>query len=1070
MIVNIYGNRVSGLTRGNGCFSSCGFIWQLKLNYKHMKRRLWVFLCMSFVVLSMYGQNTIRGTVLDESKQPIPGANVLIKGSNRGTITDTDGNFTLDEVSPSMVLSVSFIGMLTEEMTVGEQTSFEIQLIPDIMQFDQIVVIGYGTVKKKDLTGAVSSIKSEDLSMAPVANAVEAIQGRVAGLDITRSSGSADADMNILLRGNRSLQNESEPIYIIDGIQGSINNLNPRDIVSIDVLKDAASTAIYGAKGANGVIMITTKQAEAGKMQVDFNAYMSINGNPSFPKALKGQDWLDYLEEGYKATYGETPADRDALLTAWGLNASVLGEYIDDGKWVDWVDESLKNGIQYNTDLSIRAGNEKIQSGFSMGYNKTEGIYKNDYFHKLTLRENLNIQATPWIKTGIVTGLIYKNREARKSRINKAFSTIPLGDVYDEDGEINTYPIEGLTDVVSVIADDIGGTYKNNTKSLNITANPYIEITPFEGFSFKSNLGTTLSASRQGEYNSDHTYMMLIGSSTALSNATYETSLDYGYTWENILSYKKTLDQKHNIGVTLVSSYESSQSEEASSYSNDLLYEDYLYYNLDAGSNQSTSNAYEENKRLSFAGRLNYNYKGKYFITGSVRYDGVSQLADKWDMFPAGAVAWRISDENFMAGTDHWLNNLKLRAGYGVAGSYNIGAYSTTTEVTNGADYINLGSGQLTTTVPTQTISNDDLGWEKTYSLNLGLDFGLFNGKIDGSLEWYAQDTKDIIYDMDLPFSNGGYSPKQAYTMAANIGRMKNHGIEITINTRNIQTSHFQWNTTFTFARNKEEVTSIDLGSGVTTDDLIALDLYMGEPLSTFYGYKKKGIWQTGEATDAAVFGLEPGDVKVATDLVKVSDGVWQKTYTTDGGTDSVVTYTAESPYTVNSDDRRVLGHETPDWTAGLQNTFTYKGFDLSIFITARWGQTIEGDLFGYFDYGSINIPDNYDYWTEDNPTNDFPRPYLSSRNTAYSDPLGGNSLMYVDASYIKVKNITLGYTLPNSLTERIKLNNLRVYGTVYNSLIITKSDLLKGIDPESGASDSFPLYKQLVFGINASF
>jgi hypothetical protein len=244
----------------------------------------------------------------------------------------------------------------------------------------------------------------------------------------------------------------------------------------------------------------------------------------------------------------------------------------------------------------------------------------------------------------------------------------------------------------------------------------------------------------------------------------------------------------------------------------------------------------------------------------------------------------------------------------------------------------------------------------------------------------------------------------------------------------------------------------------------------MGEPLNTYYGYKKKGIWQSDEAADAAVFGLEPGDVKVATGLVKVSDGVWQKTYTTNGDADSVVTYSAESPYTVNSDDRRVLGHETPDWTAGLQNTFTYKGFDLSIFITARWGQTIEGDLFGYFDYGSINIPDNYDYWTEDNPTNDYPRPYLSSRSTAYSDPLGGNSLMYVDASYIKVKNITLGYTLPNTLTQRIKLNNLRVYGTVYNSLIITKSDLLKGIDPESGASDSFPLYKQLVFGINASF
>ena len=1034
-----------------------------------MKKCLMIITLFVLTATSLIAQVKITGKVTEVSGDPIPGVNIVIKGTQSGTLTDVDGNYTLDDVPADAVLVFSYVGMLTEETEVGNRNEINMTLAEDILNLDEVVVIGYGTVRRRDLTGAVSSVSSDEITMAPVSSPVEAIQGRVAGLDIIRNDGRANSGMTILLRGNRSLLASSEPIYIIDGIQGSINNLNPADIVSIDVLKDASSTAIYGSEGANGVIIITTKKAEKGKTQVDFDSYVSINSWPSFPHALQGDAWLKYLEEASTATQGVAPVDRADLLSDWSL--SYAGPFIDSSKWVDWIDESLKTGIQFNNTLSIRGGTDKVQSSFSMGYNRTEGIYKNDYVDIFTLRENLNVQAAKWAKFGIITGLNFKNSESRPSRINKAFGMVPLGDVYDKNGDIITYPMGEINGEVSILADNIPGTYKNNSKSINITANPYAELTLANGLTFKSILGSSLSTNRQGIFNSDHTYMMLVGSQTAIRSANYNTNLGYSVTWENILNYKVTIGNSHNIGATFITSYGNSQKEESGEDSEGYLYDDFLFYNLDAGINPHVSTSYSVKKRMSYAGRINYDFKGKYLLTGSVRYDGVSQLVKTWDVFPAGAIAWRISDENFMKGASNWLNMLKLRVSYGVSGNPNIDAYKTKSEVTSGSDIINLGGGQLITNIPTQAIGDVNLGWEKSYNLNLGMDFALLHNRIDGSVEWYNTDTKDVIFDRPVPFSGGGFAPKQSYTMASNIARMKNKGIEITANSRNIQSNGFQWNSTITFARDWEEVVSIDLGSGVTVDDLISLNLFLGNPKNTFYNYKKIGIWQLGEEADAAVFGLEPGDVKIESSLTKRSDGVWYNTVPDVLGNDSIVDYTAASPYTINADDdRQIIGHKNPNWTAGFQNTFSYKGFDLNIFITARWGQMIQGELMGYFTYGSKNLPDNYDYWTETNPTNDYPRPYLSNRNPGYSQPLGGNALTYVDASYIKVKNISLGYTLPKPLISKIGLSKLRIYSTVYNSLILTKSHLLKGVDPESGASDSFPLYKQLVFGVNVSF
>ncbi len=1001
--------------------------------------------------------------MIDETGEPLIGVSVQVKGTTTGTITDFDGKFSL-AVPANATLSVSYIGYQTQEIKVGNQRNVKIQLKPDNKLLDEVVVIGYGTVKKRDLTGAVSSVKSEELTMTPVANPIEAMQGRVAGLDITRESGKAGSNSKILLRGNRSLTAEQEPLYIIDGIPGSITNLNPNDIASMDILKDASSTAIYGSAGANGVIMITTKQAEVGKVQVDFDAYYGVNGFAKYPSAMQGQQWLDYLEEGYYASNGTHSSSQSELLTAWGIQADAITPYINAGKWVDWVDETLKTGTQQNYSLSVRGGNEKIKGNFSLGYNSTQGIYEGDKSEMYTARLGVDVNVSEKVKMGIQSGLTFKNSHSSNSRVNKTFGIIPLGDVYDENGDIKIYPIDGMQDVVSLINDQREGIFASNSKSFTVTANPYVDITFLPELTFRSILGTTLSNSRSGKFNSDETYMMLVGSSQAVRNASYDTKLGYSYTWENILNYNKTFAEDHSVSATLITSWAKSQNEESNAYNEGFLYNDFLWYSLSSGTNPSVGSAYSHKNKLSLAARLNYSYKGKYLFTASVRRDGVSQLYNHWDTFPAAALAWRISDEEFMESTRNWLDNLKLRVGYGVSGNPNVKAYVSRSEVTSkGLDNLNLGNGVVNTSVLTQAVGNVNMGWEKSYNLNVGLDFSLFNSRIDGTIEYYDTDTKDVLYQRDLPFSGGGFTAKKPYQMVCNIARMQNRGIELTLNSRNIVTKDFQWNSTITFARNKEQVKSIDLGSATTVDNLVSLGLFLGHPKNTVYGYKKLGIWQKDEAADAAVFGLLPGDTKVQSRLVKKSEGVW--TLTDEEG--NVTEYTAENPYTIASDDRVILGQSSPKWTFGFNNSFTYKGFDLNVFITARYGQMVNGGLLGYFSYGSKNMPAFYNYWTESNPTNDYPRPYMQ-RSTSYSSPTSG--LGIVDGSYLKIKTISLGYTLPKQWVAKLNMTRCRIYGTVSNPFIFTKEKLLKDVDPETGASDSFPLYKQIVFGVNVSF
>lgn len=1076
-------------------------------------------ICMPFVrILAMlftimwsgsmlFGQTrTVTGQVIDQATgEPVIGANVLVKGTTTGTITDLDGNFSISGVTDKSVLHVSFVGYTAEDVPVKGNTRLNIVIREDNDLLEEVVVVGYGVQKKRDLTGAISSVKADEIKVAPVMNAMEGLQGKIAGLDITRESGQAGQSPTLLLRGNRSLDGSNAPLFVIDGVSGgSIANLNPNDIESIEVLKDASSTAIYGSAGANGVIIVTTKQGTKGKVSVDFNAYMGLNCLPAYPETLMGEDWINYMATGYDVYYGksvwnEYPNRDDAiarLFDEYRISQQGLDCY-RQGKFINWKDEILKTGVQQNYSLSVRGGNDKTQSYASFGWQNEEGMYRNDNFKQLTFRAGTTFEANRYITIGFQSSLSYSDRNRRNSRLSKILNEMPIGEVYEADGSLKQYPTGSSDDYTNIMADDIPGQFVNTSRATRINVAPFVEIRPLKGLSFKSLFNTSVSTSRAGNFDGLNTYYKLTGSSADKGTRTASITHNdgWGLQWQNILNYNFKIGKAHDITATGIIEYSRSHSESAYAYNRGFDYDSYTFYNLNAGLQPSVSSGYTLTKMLSYAARINYSLLGRYLFSATMRWDGASQLYKQWDSFPSASIGWRISDEPWMEPTAGWLDNLKLRAGYGVTGNSNIPAYSSKTLVETSSNLLNLGGGQVQSYILTQAVANYDLGWEKSYNFNLGLDFSIFKGRLDASIDYYSTDTKDVLYKRQLPTAYGLFNAKNPYTMMSNVARIKNDGIEISLNSRNIVTRDFVWSSTITFAKNIERLKSIDLGNNTTVDELISLGLFIDNPVNTYYNYKKEGIWQLGQEDQAACFGLVPGQVKMADGSGLKWDPAYQYTgYTRDRITneyspverhgayytedvngnrtyyrqgtpetaaDGNVTIVDENIYTYGANDKMILGHKTPDFTIGWTNNFTYRGFDLSVMTVMRWGQMVNGDLLGYV--GEKNLPADFDYWTPSNPTNAFPLAKLSVSNEAKA------ALLYVDGSFIKIKNITLGYSVPVKLLRKAHMSQLRIYGTVQNPFIFCKDVMLKGLDPENTSSD-FPLYKTFVFGINASF
>ena len=988
----------------------------------------------------------ISGVVIASDGSVLQGATVTVKGSKIFATTDAKGFFTI-RIPDGDTLSVSYVGYQDYDIAISgidTRKSLNIKLIKAETDLDQVVVIGYGKVKKRDLTGAVSSVKSEDITLSPVLSPMEALQGRVSGMDIQRESGKAGSSPAVLLRGNRSLKASQSPLYIIDGIPTNIDNLNPNDIETIDVLKDASSTAIYGSQGANGVIMITTKKAKTGKVQIDLNSYYGLNGFASFPKPLQGDAWLQYHRDRYFMDNGREATDlADLGFTPAGIAA------IEKGQWINWIDESMQTGRQQNHHLSIRGGSEKVQAFLSAGIIDEVGIYPNDKSSVYNSRIGVDVKFSPIFRAGVQSILNYRKNTSTNSRVNRAYSVYPLGIPYDGNGVVNLRPIEGDDNVISILANNYPGAFADESKSFNLQLNPYLEFTPIKNLTLRSNFGATLASNRRGTFQNRNSYNFLTENRT-ISNASYLNGSNYSYIWENFLTYKFNVTHDHDFTVTGLTSWADNRSEEVSLTGEGLDYDEFQFYNMSALKNLTAyGNSYRQTKRMSFGGRLNYGYKGRYLLQITNRWDGVSQLADgnKWSSFPSASIAWRIIDESFMAGTRDWLADLKVRAGHGVSGLASIDPYVSLTETATRTATANLslgGTAQLPVYAPTEYIANKDLTWERSKNTNIGVEASLFNNKIGFTAEYYHTKTTGILWDRRIPMSSGGFDAKTFYKKMSNIGTSENKGWEFTVTSNNIRKKDFQWNTALTFTVAKEQLVDIDLGK-LTVDELVSEGLFVGHPVrGVYYDYKKIGIWQLGEETQAAKYGAKPGDLKLQT----------VEQFNANGESD-------KGEHVYSTKDRMVVGDNIPSWFMGIQNTFKYKRFDLTIFINARYGQMISAQVLGY--WGRVAQPETYDFWRPDNPTNDFPRPG-GGFNTQFE-----SSLLLVDGSYLKIKNITLGYSLPEGAKKRVGLSNMRVYATAYNPFIFAKSHLLKNVDPENGGADSFPLFKQFVFGVNLS-
>ena len=989
-------------------------------------------------VLSVMQGKTIKGQILDETGESMIGVSVLVKGTTIGTVTDFDGNYTLEVPSGKNILEISYIGYKTKEITIGNNSLINIKMEPDTQALDEVVVIGYGTVKKRDLTGAVASMKNEDVTVAPTSNVMEALQGKIAGMDIVKSSGQVGEDVSILLRGSRSIYGSNEPLFIIDGIPGSYSWVNPSDIESVDVLKDASSTAIYGSAGANGVVIITTKRGKEGKATVNFDAYYGFSGSPNYKHGMVGDEWVNYQREAYKYKNGDYPSDMSALFG----NQDYTDAY-NAGKWIDWIDEASGNtATTQKYSLSVSGGSEKTKIFASTSYNREEGLLSNDNLNKYSLRLNIDQEIFSWAKMGFTSNLTYQDRnQGVKNTFTKGLSSFPLGDAYDQNGKINH---EYITGQYSPLGDFIEDQYVNNTRSTYLNVSGYLELSPIKDFTFTSRINGTLSDSRQGQYWGDQCNANR-PSYAGSPHAAITNKNAWNYTWENILSYNTTIAKDHNIGGSVITSWNKNQNDSSLAAASGQMVDRWSFWRLASGASQHVESDFAQTQKMSFAVRFNYSYKGKYLFTFSNRWDGVSQFSagHKWDSFPAGAIAWRISDEPFMNVAKNWLNNLKLRVGYGITGnSGGVDAYGTTTQA-----YVYTGNGltlngqNSSFTQYTGTYGSKDLGWEKSYNWNVGLDYGILINRVDGSIEWFKTTTKGLLFKRTLPITSGLTGWGSPLSIWQNIAETSNQGVEVTINSHNIKTKDFSWNTTLSVTWSIEKLEKLPDG------DLISDMLFVGLSLVSIYGYKYTGIWGTNTPQDILeAYGVKPGFIQIET-LEKDGDGGVHK-------------------YSTN--DRQVLGHTNPDWIVGLNNTFTYKNFDLSVFAMARYGQTINSDLLGYYTAEqsvTTNQLAGADYWTENNQGAYYPAPGTGSEQSTVI-----SALRVRDGSFIKVKNITLGYTFPVNISRKALMEKCRIYATAYNPFIYVKDKQLKGTDPETNGSDAFPTFRQFVFGVNLTF
>ena len=826
-------------------------------------QRLFFVALLSVLAVGAFAQSkTVSGTVLDKTGESVIGASVVVKGTTNGTITDFDGKFTLQNVPDNGTIQVSFVGYKTVDIQVKGQSTVKVILEEDTETLDEVVVVGYGVVKKSDVTGALTKVSEKQIKERPVQNALQAMQGKAPGVDITTNSRPGELG-DVRIRGNRSITADNDPLYVIDGIPmvaGSIADINPNDVESMEILKDASATAIYGSRGANGVVLITTKKGKVGKVSINYD------GTVTFSKIHSMTDWMDsgelidwkrqaYINTGaYSGTYGNAPdpnIDGDLLFSdngggvsnypylnqyfqkAWEYNADgsykmrpatdyekeVLG-YADQVPVYNsanipttpWTDYVTRTAITHNHQISLSAGSEKSNLYISLAYLDQESPMKDQDFKRYTANINGEIQATNFLKVGMGMnashsiknyGIINNTSNSTyKDSYGYAVAKMPFAPAYDEEGK--PLNVDGGPSQYNPMLDVYQAT--NETRYYSVMFNSYGEIdfgkiwSPVEGLKWRTNLGTQYRNSRYGSYYGNDFSNPLKHSAYAANTAFNQQGQNLSWTLENLIYYNKIFKNIHSVGLTLMQSAEYSRAEGLEVRAYNCTFPTALWYSVGNSdlTMDSPGSSFSEQKRASYMARMNYGLMDKYLLTVTGRWDGASMLAvgNKWDFFPSAALAWKMNEENFMKDVK-WINQLKVRVGYGVTGNASIKPYQTSGTMTASGAGKFFGVGnitQVTIGAKASVLPNLDLGWEKTASTNIGVDFGFLNNRISGSVEYYVAKTSDLLLAKSLPLMTGYTS------ITTNIGKTQNKGLEITLSTTNIQTKDFTWKTDFTFS------------------------------------------------------------------------------------------------------------------------------------------------------------------------------------------------------------------------------------------------------------------------------
>ena len=972
----------------------------------------------------------VKGQVTDKNGDAVIGATVKVKNAQTGTVTDFNGNFSLS-VQKAGTLVVSYIGYLAKEVAFNPGQTLNISIEEDATALDEVVVVGYGVQKKSDVTGSVTSINKDRLSKLPVTNVLQAVQGAAAGVTISQGSSIPGDAPSALVRGRNSINAGTGPYIVVDGIPisksgGSLNDINPSDIESMEILKDASATAIYGTNGANGVILITTKHGKDGKPSVSYNGYIGIEDFAHKMDFCNGSQ----ITQRYKDYVAQNPGE--TMYNDFVKNQNEA-EAQAAGRETDWLyDMVSQTGIIQDHNVTVNGGAEKIKYFISGDYMSQKGVLKGFNYKRYSLRMNIDADVTDYLKIGTNSYIVSHNRDGGRVNFLMAEAMSPYGKVYEDNGSYCIYPMYTESLFFNPMRDV---NQDHERRQWNINLNGYADINfgniwkPLDGLRYKFNFGYSFVPKRENYYNG--------AEQNDLNGYGYIFNAEtQSYTAENILTYAKDFG-KHHFDLTALYASSRKKYHDNTAAASKFINDELLWHNLGGGGTQTAKSYTDLYTTVSQMGRLNYSYDSRYLFTFTVRRDGSSVFGEdnKYGTVPSVALGWNIANEKFMEKTQGWLNNLKLRLSYGKAGNEAIGVYETLAKMSNAA--ITMDGQSATALYPSSRMGNSGLGWETTKTFNIGIDFGLLNNRINGNIDFYTSTTTDLLLQRNLP-KISGYS-----NVYMNMGKTANKGLEVTINSKNIVTKDFTWGTNLVWSWNKNEIK--DLYGDEKSD--IGNRWFIGEPISVIYDYEMVGIWQKDEIERGDHLKwdpqAQPGDVKL-------------RDVNGDGKIDP-------------NDDKTIQGQTTPKWIGGLTNTFTYKNLSLSIFIQTVQGLKRNNSLLAMAsdEMGRRNSTTEIGYWTESNPSNEYRSLSKTSNRWGYGFPC--------DASFTRIKDITLSYQFPAQITNALRISALTVYASARNLATFTS---WKGWDPESditqrgwgGYENNYPMTKSYVFGLNVTF